>query len=208
LSHFFIQYNYSFISSTYKNDTLGVAIAHPIEKYFVNEIVETKILNYENIILSLKLEVKNFPKNDYKIFSVSTCHCPCKFNNQSSMNDISNFIVETIYNLQMKWKLTEQIFAGDFNMLPDSESYNILSKNFTSAHKEINGFEPPYTNATVTLLDNVASKFIGCIDYIFFNNFKVIKSKVGIKIEDVENNLCPNAVCPSDHVPLVATLIF
>ena len=71
--------------------------------------------------------------------------------------------------------LNTYFFAGDFNITPDTRTYN--------AH--IKGYE-----------------FSGCLDYIFYSNNGNIKCD-DVKVEKV-NGIMPNNDHPSDHIPIYA----
>ena len=74
---------------------------------------------------------------------------------------------------------------------------------FKSVHRTIRGSEPLYTNVSLKL----NSTFVECIDYILVNNLVDIRSCiVGLTVNDPGNTPYPNGLCPSDHLPLSASL--
>lgn len=72
-----------------------------------------------------------------------------------------------------------------------------------SAHVTINGKEPTYTNVSI----KVGATFIDCIDYILIGESVEIRScKAGLTTTHPTDTGYPNAICPSDHIPLSASL--
>jgi hypothetical protein len=121
------------------------------------------------------------------------------------------------------------IFAGDFNLTPESIMYEFLFDNqvnneklneikkiielldfnfeqqivLQSSHHKCHKIEPNYTN----VYKHSTSEFMNCLDYICItNNIKVLSSIVGLLNDDPMKYQYPNAICPSDHVPLSASL--
>ena len=109
------------------------------------------------------------------------------------------------------------ILAGDMNFMPDSKEYKYFTENellekayikkdcnlnVKSAFKEVHRREPENTIYVNTKLTN--GIFRTTLDYIFISNqLKTIDSKVLLNT----NQIIPNATCPSDHMPLEATVI-
>lgn len=72
-----------------------------------------------------------------------------------------------------------------------------------STHKTLHTKEPEYTNVMVQK-DNT---FVECLDYILINDQVDIRScTVGLSVKDPASAPCPNGLCPSDHLPLSASL--
>lgn len=109
------------------------------------------------------------------------------------------------------------ILAGDMNFMPDSLEYNYITENelpekafikkdcnliLKSAFKEVHRREPEDTIYVNTKLTN--GIFRTTLDYIFISNqLKTIDSKVLLNT----NQIIPNTTCPSDHMPLEATVM-
>ncbi|XP_042912398.2 2',5'-phosphodiesterase 12 [Parasteatoda tepidariorum] len=111
------------------------------------------------------------------------------------------------------------LFCGDFNSMPNSETYNFMTsgkcfpswKNNSNMNEEApltHGLNldsacgtPDYTNYT--------EEFYGCLDYIFYSKNKLTVSEVVPmpRHEDVIAQIgLPNEYFPSDHLALVCTL--
>lgn len=74
---------------------------------------------------------------------------------------------------------------------------------FRSTYLTLNGAEPRYTNTSI----KQDSSFVECIDYILLGDSIDIRScQVGLTVEDPIANPSPNNLCPSDHLPLSASL--
>ena len=91
-----------------------------------------------------------------------------------------------------------------------SSAYQAIRKNlfdgmrFRSTHRTLHSKEPNYTNV---MIQNDRT-FVECIDYILINNQVDIRScTVGLSVYDPVSSPCPNGLCPSDHLPLSASLM-
>lgn len=72
-----------------------------------------------------------------------------------------------------------------------------------SAHYVLHNKEPEYTNVSV----KVGATFVGCLDYILIDETIDVRScTVGLTTEDPIQASYPNGICPSDHIPLSASL--
>lgn len=72
-----------------------------------------------------------------------------------------------------------------------------------SIHKTLHGSEPPYTNVSL----KAELTFVACIDYILkSDNINIRSCIVGLTVNDPHQTVYPNGLCPSDHVPLSASL--
>lgn len=92
------------------------------------------------------------------------------------------------------------IITGDFNMLPDSDCYNLYTRTFKSAYHAMHSEEPEVTWPTEMLgpKENWESHGqAGCYDYIFFKNLDILDAKV-------INHIRKDHLCPSDHYPIEA----
>lgn len=82
--------------------------------------------------------------------------------------------------------------------------------NLRSAYYALNHCEPPFTNVKIAdPQDSATENFIETIDYILIStNVNVKSSIVGLTPKDGRSiEAYPNAICPSDHLPLSASLI-
>jgi endonuclease/exonuclease/phosphatase family metal-dependent hydrolase len=74
---------------------------------------------------------------------------------------------------------------------------------FKSTHKTLHAKEPDYTNVSV----KKDGTFVECLDYILINNHVDIRScTVGLNVKDPIASSYPNGLCPSDHLPVSASL--
>jgi endonuclease/exonuclease/phosphatase family metal-dependent hydrolase len=219
----FINNGYNYFSMNYGfrgNGYFGVVSAVP-KKYKVLDINYINIPNLfknnsnliqEEIIDDL-LKTNHFLiqliLKDTKPFIFYNYHLPVPKN--ESINQIIHAV--TLKKLMCNMKNYPIIWAGDFNIKPDSEIYNFIKKNritlkikniefpdcnleFESSYKSFHGSEPFMTTHT--------KNFRETLDYIFITKqFKCINSKVLQYNEEI----MPNKYNPSDHLPLISLLV-
>lgn len=178
--------------------------------------------NKETMLLGLGLKCFYKGSNTYKKIMVMSCHLPLKYRYEYYMMTILWKIRNICYNLEEDYNI---ILTGDFNMTPNSMMYNfmldkcdndklvdlekIIGEDFNkmiklkSAYNECHKTEPNYTN----VYKSNKITFCDCLDYIFISDkINIISSIVGLLNNDPMKYLYPNAICPSDHVPLSASL--
>jgi len=148
---------------------------------------------------------------------------PCAFTNPNLMNIQAAGLIRSV---QRESKDVPYILAGDFNSIPDSSVYNLitgirlpffpssatyskvptfrLTDGIFSAYKVVNGKEPAYTNYSHTKIS--ATPFQNTIDYIFSRGFTTV-SVLTVR-EDMPTSTFPNAEEPSDHLPVGAEFEF
>jgi mRNA deadenylase 3'-5' endonuclease subunit Ccr4 len=87
--------------------------------------------------------------------------------------------------------------------------YALVSENLfggaqlRSTHKTLHTKEPNYTNVNL----QEETRFIECLDYILINeNIDIRSCRVGLTVTNPEVTPYPNGLCPSDHLPLSASL--
>lgn len=210
-----------------------------------NELADAS--DVDNCALSILFMCKYQGKINGKYLMVSTYHMPCCYDKKFFMFSHLYFLKRHLDYVQTLWtdecnipREMAQVLAGDFNMLPNSDEYTLMTSmqysksiiinvfmcileelgydtknvvNFWSAHSLKHGCEPQYTNISLRHNRETGNidKFIGCIDYIFVNNYVNVRSSlVGLVCNDYENpyeTSYPNARCPSDHMPLSSSLI-
>jgi len=74
---------------------------------------------------------------------------------------------------------------------------------FRSTHMTLHGKEPEYTNVMI----QKDRSFVECLDYILINDQIDVRScTVGLSVDDPIASPYPNGLCPSDHLPLSASL--
>jgi mRNA deadenylase 3'-5' endonuclease subunit Ccr4 len=75
--------------------------------------------------------------------------------------------------------------------------------NLRSAHKLFHGTEPSYTNVCL----QHKKTFVDCIDYILISdNTNVLSCTLGLTVSNPTTTPYPNGLCPSDHIPVSASL--
>ncbi|CAI5732669.1 unnamed protein product [Peronospora destructor] len=107
---------------------------------------------------------------------------------------------------------TPIIFSGDFNSLPDSKVYNLIttSNDFNSAYSQYDAEgEPKFTNVNgdaETENGKHVPRFIGTLDYIFYRSHR-IRPRALMEIMSLEDAIkevaLPSTISPSDHLPLL-----
>jgi exonuclease III len=264
LNSFFEENNYKLISKSYSKDRFGTGIAFPTNHYdllnkdifdcgsYIKPIYKRlKHSNYQhkikdmmedldnasdskNIMISLHLCAKYYGKA-VKNLIISTYHMPCRFDNKYYLYAHINALKVHSYELSVLWNTSSSIFCGDFNIIPNSMEYKLLTsvpmteseiKDCESFNNMVNAYA--YIDDDLTggmnlrsvykvlyesepLYTNVMvqsdSKFLNCIDYILINEQIEIRSaKVGLTIPEPLEAPSPNGICPSDHCPLSASL--
>lgn len=166
--------------------------------------------NRENILIRVKIRL-----NETQSFYLYNYHMPCAYKLP---------IIQIMHIHALKCIFSEcasddlpYIIAADMNILPDSVSYNFMTKNeltdehsayfieksstdiiLHSSYKEANLYEPEFTCFSDTVF---GGKFKGCLDYIMTSSSSRIKTLRSHMLIQTKNKL-PNKDCPSDHLPL------
>jgi len=142
------------------------------------------------LISNMHLTVPRTLKNKYGI----------KQYNEIFQHEQVNNILRIIKSLNVN----NYILAGDSNSLPENKNYKfLLSKKLFSSYRTILHKEPEITTY------NVYDKFIGTLDYIFYNKncdlqpYKVLNIPKFNKYID----FLPNLLYPSDHYPIMTKFI-
>lgn len=217
LKPFFTNYEYIIMNVQYGSKftgNMGVLVAYPkkftILKYdvstpmqFINYKQQSQYPQFENLCIQDTIAwacrkpnaaiLLQFKYNTYK-FGIVTYHMPCEYKCPSLMYIISNELCNKVINFMESQPF---VFAGDFNIVPDSDLYKNIITKFSCAWTSINQNKTyPITNHSYIN----GKEFIGCIDYIFYNGLKC-KSIIC----DDAKSIQPNDIEPSDHVPVIAT---
>lgn len=145
-------------------------------------------------------------------FTVATYHMPCAFTQPELMRLHAEALIALV---KTKAGNNPLILLGDFNATPDSEVYQMLTSEFTSAYNP----EPEFTNKAMYKYDTMASpvEFTGTIDYIFSRGLRLLSNLhvlghdiegVPRKTEDFNGVYLPTFGHLSDHLPIGATYEF
>lgn len=179
------------------------------------EDIWVKAIRKKNTMLCLRLSINNKP------FCIGTYHMPCFGDSIKILHMIT--AIQQLNKFAGNYKC---IFAGDFNMMPDSVLYKIItvggnyvdlvekSTNYDttmfsfkipmimqSAYK-LFGSDPIFTNYA-----HVANSepFSGCLDYIFVSRGWKVTDVQKLPIE-LPKLTYPSDIEPSDHLLLVVNL--
>ena len=174
----------------------------------INDDISRKASSKNNIAIFAIFENKN---SNLK-FGVITYHMPCV----PSIPQIALLHSKTIYRHIKKFMNNiNWIFAGDFNMTPDTMAYNYLVNtiNLGCIWKDVLRHYPITNHAYISNFE-----FSGCIDYMFYN-----KGKINIKDTPIKYigsnlicnkvklnklvNIIPDKYEPSDHIPIFSLFI-
>lgn len=186
----------------------------------------------QNMMVCVHLKPKTKALINAKSFWVGTYHMPCAFYEPPVMNIHADMAATRIQSLAKNNTSKEgdpYILAGDFNILPNSPHYQLLTKGYldwsdptyppskyemtwvptlkgmNSAYAIFNGgVEPKFTNYA-KILDN--PPFIETIDYVFLSKNHEWKVKCVKKLKDLnDGGPYPNDKEPSDHLLLAVDL--
>jgi len=186
----------------------------------------------QNIMVCVHLKHKDKTKVNRRSFWIGTYHMPCAFYEPPVMNIHADMAATRIQSLAKSNTSKEgdpYIFAGDFNILPNSPQYQLLTKGYldwsdptyppskyemrwvptlegmNSAYAMFNeNVEPKFTNYAKILND---PPFIETIDYIFLSKNHDWKVKSAKKLKMLnDGGPYPNNEEPSDHLLLAVDL--
>jgi len=159
-----------------------------------------------------------------KTFSIANYHMPCAFFAPKVMNIHAELAAS---RLQQTSSGMPHILAGDFNILPDSPHYTLLTtgkldkcdptypsekhgfewesniRGMRSAYAVSDHGEPDFTNYAQIKEDD---PFIGTLDYIFLSDEWEVKGVKSTVHRDIANGPYPNKAEASDHILIAADL--
>jgi len=180
-----------------------------------NDDVWTQAIRKRNTMLCLKLNIDN------NIFCIGTYHMPCFGDSLKLLHVIS--CIQLLNKFSGNYKY---ILAGDFNIMPNSLLYKVITEggNYNNKiEKSVNYDTSMFSLKIATplksayalfdkdpLFTNYAhvvneEKFYGCLDYIFISNgWKV--NNVKMLPNTLPNTHFPSIDEPSDHLLLAADL--
>jgi 2',5'-phosphodiesterase len=160
--------------------------------------------------------------SDGRKFTIFNYHMPCSFDDPDVMNIHAGMLLRVV---QEECVVLPYILAGDFNSIPGSSVYNMITRGFIpvmpmssvystpwfeitplkSAYYTALGTEPTFTNHSHTKISKVP--FTNTIDYIFSNSGFEVKSILHT-LDKVPEDTFPNAEEPSDHLLIGAEYNF
>jgi len=215
---FFRKYNYSCVSfkdlaiffpNKFEVISTDVNYIKSLSKKYLkgkDKLIENvNKLNHAYIILELK-------SKKIKKFTVCTTHLVANPKYNNTLKILQSYLIAK--KLQDFERI---IFCGDFNSMPDSNVYKLLStgkikypyygdlkikKAFTSSYKLLYGEEE---NITTHTTNKTTPIFTETIDYIWVTpKILPIKSYKVVKIDKIKNkDFLPNKKQPSDHFLLM-----
>lgn len=198
--------NKNLIISTYhmpcrfKNNYLMISHIHVL-KDKLKQLEDTWILKYNESSISLILtgDFNTIPNSaEYKLL----IEHPDLRSNLADRNFIDE--KETQAKLLQSNNHNELKTLNVMSNIYNELGINLLSgKKLKSVHHTLHNTEPKYTN--VAIKKDIV--FVNCIDYILIGeNIDVRSCTVGLTVNNPETVPYPNGLCPSDHVPLSASL--
>jgi endonuclease/exonuclease/phosphatase family metal-dependent hydrolase len=170
------------------------------------------------------------PRQAASTFCVATYHMPCLY---GSAKKRQTMLIHTSLSAQVIQKLAGEhpyVLAGDFNLIPGSSSYRLLTeghwevehedfptprtdddtgwdannvKPLRSAYRVKNGQEPDFTNHARV---GDGPLFTETLDYIFLSPHWSVEEVVKLPSCADPEGPFPNAAEPSDHVLIGAKL--
>lgn len=187
----FAKYKYYALRNVSVDNYQGVLTAFPLQEWDLEDVehypFSTLLLKSNKMIATMLHH-----KATNQVITVCNAHFPCAYKTPQIMNQCATNIQEFLSVSSEPWLL-----MGDFNSLPESKVYEILSETGTSIYKDM---EPPAT----TFCNHPFNKqeFKGTLDYIFYSKeWKIHQLKM---IPEPQEYL-PNETEPSDHLPVECT---
>ena len=157
-----------------------------------------------------------------KYFLASHIHgLKASLSNISQTNNCNHVILTGDFNITAKSQEYNFLAGIDYAQGNDPEfikelreiygkaGLNIDSKiELQSSHFKLHGSEPMYTNVS-EMSDGAERMFIECLDYcLATKSLIVVDCMVDLMVDDIPNKSSyPNESCPSDHQPLITTLL-
>lgn len=187
----------------YVNKNIVVSTYHMPCRYMKKYFLATNIHSIKNRLQYLKnLSLHRYPNDSTSVILTGD------FNINPKCSEYKLLTGETYTDEEIKSKTSDRGESLDF-YIKLSDLYRLGGYELTSGiktrsvYKSFCGSEPKYTN--VSLKKDFT--FIECIDYILIDDSIDIRScTVGLTVDDPENTPYPNGLCPSDHLPLSASL--
>lgn len=192
------------------------------KKIKTEEIDVWELANRSNMMIMLRLR-----NNLGKTFVIGNYHMPCFYGVPQVMSIHTDFCMKSIKKFVEHTFEENYILCGDFNILPGTNQYNLLTTGvlngdippnyqktnydiLKSCYYQIEHHEPEFTNYAFT--EGMKYRFKGCLDYIFYygknlNCIGVLDISKNIEKAKEEESL-PSYNEPSDHLLIGATFDF
>ena len=191
----------------------------PIDPWHMSE-------NRQNILVSVCLK-ERVEAGDGQTFCLSNYHMPCAFYAPPVMNIHADLAAKHCQDFAATVGPCPHILAGDFNLMPDSAHYKMLTtgvlprfdptypaekhgmtwqpeaKPMHSAYAVSSHGEPDYTNYAKIRNDE---PFIGTLDYIFLSDEWDVDDVQKIPNREEYPGPFPTDAEPSDHLLISADL--
>jgi 2',5'-phosphodiesterase len=182
--------------------------------------------NRQNILVSVCLK-ERVAAGDGQTFCLSNYHMPCAFYAPPVMNIHADLAAKHCQDFAASAGPCPHILAGDFNLMPESAHYKMLTtgvlprfdptypaekygvawqpeaKPMQSAYAVSSHGEPDYTNYAKIRDDE---PFIGTLDYIFLSNEWDVDDVQKISTREEYPGPFPKDAEPSDHLLISADL--
>jgi len=207
--------------------SLAQSLLQPVQKYLLPPTEQKPVDHWEmsenrhNILLFSRLR----DRESNTEFGIANYHMPCAFYAPMVMTIHAEMATRRVQNLASG---IPHIFCGDFNILPNSSTYKLITTGaldtddpsyptqkfglhwksnileMRSAYALTKHGEPDFTNYAAI---KDSDPFIGTLDYIFLSNeWKVLDVDKIPHRDDVVDPPFPNEEEPSDHVLIAANL--
>eukprot|EP01117_Protostelium_nocturnum_P011949 TRINITY_DN4371_c0_g1_i1.p1 TRINITY_DN4371_c0_g1~~TRINITY_DN4371_c0_g1_i1.p1 ORF type:complete len:573 (-),score=168.28 TRINITY_DN4371_c0_g1_i1:90-1808(-) len=130
--------------------------------------------------------------------------------------------LSTMTSPKSKWNRIPMVICGDFNSMPDSGPYELLSTGkIAPKHEDLEPFyygsysqgmkhpfslSSAYSTIGEPIFTNYTGDFFGCLDYIWYTTDSLGVSKILTPVEEerVKDTRLPNAFMNSDHISILA----
>lgn len=201
LQYFFKQYGYLMEVTSTADESMGEAIVYKTTEFSIVETCRHNDRKYrrEHFIFARLLPLKGRHSND--VFTVGSCHLPR--NHDHPVRHVAQ-TMEMMQNFRRYRGNTKGVLAGDFNMHPDSEAYNVITGRKDYGNQTNTGNNRAIMNSAYYQYcqSEPRSTMVGkeeTLDYIFLTpGVNVVKCDE-IKTIISKEGWCPYAEYPSDH---------
>jgi mRNA deadenylase 3'-5' endonuclease subunit Ccr4 len=222
LSKLFNSIDYIYINIQHgrtDNGNMGILVAYPsklqlVKSDFFNVGKHIKIIDENSKIAASKSNIAIFAIFEDPIinlkFGIITYHMPCV----PTIEKVALLHCKSIYTHIIRFMSDiDWIFAGDFNMIPDTLAYKYMVDRLKLGciYKDTIRYYPRTNHSMI-----FNKEFAGCIDYVFYRKGKISKKdssmiryiRRGLICDKIKlnklTNIIPDKYEPSDHIPIIA----